>query len=478
MRSQTPSTPPSDRKLPATTHIRVQLPHEVPPVAAPQSLPAEIQLDYSNMDDALHLPVQLDTLTEILQERLAEMTNKIDRREQQLTDKLQQPEARMHKSERKTAAERQSHRHYIDKTIKRLEDWEENLLQREHTFERNSSMLKVQYERYTNQYAEWQQQAERTITAWHEVAQTTLKENLDKEIQQHMDTIADFATNQEQQLVSLLDGYEEHARGIQAKLLARFHADLSQTYKEVTTSARQQEPIPVDDDDPSLTQPPSKPLPSPSSAENTTPPVLKTTRWINVNHEEIRAGHQHLNIHHPGIPSKSVTESELQPTSPDADDPQRTESTSTNPTPLVPKYPAADYHQLARLRAATTPSQLRGRDRKSVCIFYNSFVDFNRIYRIPLKILDDIRFDRLDDEDENLYPADLREQDPQLYDDYSSDIYARLEEEGVLDPQDPLYKGMLEVYNSRRDGYALLKGILAATVMVQSKDLGALSTPP
>ena len=56
--------------------------------------------------------------------------------------------------------------------------------------------------------------------------------------------------------------------------------------------------------------------------------------------------------------------------------------------------------------------------------------------------------------------------------------YARLEEEGVLDPQDPLYKGLLEVYNSRRDGYALLKGILAATVLVQAKDLGALSTPP
>ena len=71
-----------------------------------------------------------------------------------------------------------------------------------------------------------------------------------------------------------------------------------------------------------------------------------------------------------------------------------------------------------------------------------------------------------------------REQAPQLYNNYSSAIYARLEEDGVLDPHDPLYKGLLEVYNSRRDGYALLESILAATVMVQSKDLGALSTPP
>jgi hypothetical protein len=106
-------------------------------------------------------------------------------------------------------------------------------------------------------------------------------------------------------------------------------------------------------------------------------------------------------------------------------------------------------------------------------------VDFNRIYRIPLKILVDICLDRLDKEDENLYPLGLRETEPQLYDDYSSAIYARLEEDSVLDPHDPLYKGLLEVYNSRHDGYyVLLKGILAATVMVQSKDLGALSTPP
>ena len=72
------------------------------------------------------------------------------------------------------------------------------------------------------------------------------------------------------------------------------------------------------------------------------------------------------------------------------------------------KYAAADYQQLTRLRAANTPNQLRGRDRKPVCIFYNSFVDFNRIYRILLKILDDMRLDRLDEEDENVYPTGMR----------------------------------------------------------------------
>jgi hypothetical protein len=222
MRSQTLFTPTSDGKLPAVPQIRAKLTTTAQSAQAPQSPPAEIQLDYLNMEEALHLPVQLDTLTEILQERLLEMTNQIDRREQQLTEKLQQTEARLHKSERKTAAERQSHRQYIDKTIKQLEDWDENLLQREQTFERNSSMLKVQYERYTTKYIEWQQQAERIITAWHEVAQTTLKENSDKEIQQHTETIADFATNQEQQLVSCA-WYSSKTPG---KVSCRFDTDL------------------------------------------------------------------------------------------------------------------------------------------------------------------------------------------------------------------------------------------------------------
>jgi hypothetical protein len=197
----------------------------------------------------------------------------------------------------------------------------------------------------------------------------------------------------------------------------------------------------VDDEDPSTAKSPSLVLQS-SQSEGQMPPVQKATRWIHVNQEEIRAGHNvSTRNQHPGLPLEQTMEPDVQHTVDGADDAHYTDSNSSNPTPTVFKYPAADYHQLARLRAANTPSQLRGRDRKSVCIFFNSFVDFNRIYCILLKILDNIRLDRLDDEEENLYPTGLREQDPQLYDDYSSAIYARLEEEGVLDPQDPLYKG-------------------------------------
>jgi hypothetical protein len=67
------------------------------------------------MEEGLNLPVQLDIMTEILQERLLEMTAHIDKREQQLLQKIQTTEDRLHKSERKSATERQSHRQYIDK---------------------------------------------------------------------------------------------------------------------------------------------------------------------------------------------------------------------------------------------------------------------------------------------------------------------------------------------------------------------------
>ena len=125
-RSQTPSTPLNkDKKIPAS-QIRGNW-TQAAPTATGTSPPAEIQItarrdDYSNMDEhALNLPVQLDTVTEILLERLLEMTVQLDRREKQLIDKIKNSEDGLHKTERKSA-ERQNHRQYIDQTMKRLEN--------------------------------------------------------------------------------------------------------------------------------------------------------------------------------------------------------------------------------------------------------------------------------------------------------------------------------------------------------------------
>lgn len=69
--------------------------------------------------------------------------------------------------------------------------------------------------------------------------------------------------------------------------------------------------------------------------------------------------------------------------------------------------------------------------------------------------------------------------DPELLADYGAAIYARLEEPDILNPAtESLYEGLLDLYNSSRDEYALLKAILAATLMVYSHDIGRMSTPP
>ena len=149
-RAQTPTTPTPEMKT-QQTQIKPTPQVDVSLSRAP-SLPAMIQLttrydEYSPMDEAIKLPVQMDTLTEILQERLLEMTNQIDRREQELIEKIRQTEDRSHKRERKTMMERQGHRMYIEKTMKRLEDWEENLLQREQMLARSTTMAQTQYNR-------------------------------------------------------------------------------------------------------------------------------------------------------------------------------------------------------------------------------------------------------------------------------------------------------------------------------------------
>jgi hypothetical protein len=77
---------------------------------------------------------------------------------------------------------------------------------------------------------------------------------------------------------------------------------------------------------------------------------------------------------------------------------------------------------------------------------------------------------------ERLHPEDLLDH-PVLYDCYGSAIYARLEEETVLDSSDKLSKGLLQMYNSKCDGYRL-QDLLAATLLVPAQNVSKLSTPP
>jgi hypothetical protein len=65
-----------------------------------------------------------------------------------------------------------------------------------------------------------------------------------------------------------------------------------------------------------------------------------------------------------------------------------------------------------------------------------------------------------------------------MYDRYSAAIYARLEEDQVLDPDNQVYMGLLRLHNSTRDGYSVLKSILAATLLADIRNISVLSTPP
>ena len=132
---------------------------------------------------------------------------------------------------------------------------------------------------------------------------------------------------------------------------------------------------------------------------------------------------------------------------------------------------------LLKLRNTNTPTVLRTVDRKAVIKFYNAFADFLQQYKVPIKTFDQLRIVHLDDPDTAVYPDTLRPGTP-LYTKYTTAVYARLEEDQVLDVNEHQYLGLLTMYSRSRDGYNLLKGLLAATLMTDAKNIAQLSTPP
>ena len=133
---------------------------------------------------------------------------------------------------------------------------------------------------------------------------------------------------------------------------------------------------------------------------------------------------------------------------------------------------------LLKLRNTNTPTTvLRTVDRKAVIKFYNAFADFLQQYKVPIKTFDQLRIVHLDDPATTVYPDSLCPGTP-LYTKYTTAVYARLEEDQVLDINEHLYLGLLTMYSRSRDGYNLLKGLLVATLLTDAKNIAQLSTPP
>jgi hypothetical protein len=424
----------------------------------------------------------METFTDILHDRLQEAFLQMDRKEHQhmqaieehMADIAHRKEALLQREQQlATAQQRFNQRQHI--YIARMNHWEGDVMSQEATVTRKRIELDTAMADFdqtistaTTRCNDLADQTKRSMRAWIEVTLEKLKTDLDIYKTAHKAHTEEFCTEQMSALESYLDSYSGHAAGIHANLLVRLRRDITRTYHDIQMAnqdTNQHAAIPLDDDtvedDEAMpTQQTGNVTDTPGDTPTVTTPFL-ARRWKDVDYDTLQQ-----------LPPRQA------PTGPP--------TASVHPPPLhtdtprpFPAPPHSDVdQQISRLRKANTPTHLRGRDRKSVTVFYNSFVDFHKIYRVPFKILDDLRIDKLDDvTQERLHPADLLE-DPTLYDRYSSAIYARLEEDGVLDPSDQLYQGLLQMYNSKRDGYRLLQDILATTLLVPSKNIGQLSTPP
>jgi hypothetical protein len=144
-----------------------------------------------------------------------------------------------------------------------------------------------------------------------------------------------------------------------------------------------------------------------------------------------------------------------------------------SPPQLIQTPDSAEiYCYLRKLRNTNTPTVLR-----TVIKFYNSFADFLQQYKVPIKTFDQLRIVHLDDPDTAVYPESLRP-GTQFYTKYTTAVYIGLEEDRILDAKEHQYLGLLTMYSRSRYGYNLLKGLLAATLMTDAKNIAQLGTPP
>ncbi|KAI2511379.1 hypothetical protein MHU86_2990 [Fragilaria crotonensis] len=240
-----------------------------------------------------------------------------------------------------------------------------------------------------------------------------------------------YCGEQMESLISDLDNFAGQAQRIQQEIL--------QGVRDGTDAART---VPIDDEEEipaAVTGQPGRKQQGKATVDNSD--TVPTQRWTRVDYEEITKGGMHQ-----------------------------------SPTTQEDRYASNEYH-LLKLRSTSTPTQLQTKDRKAVVKFYNAFIDFLKQYRVPIKTFDQIRIEHLEDPAATINPPAM-EADLQQYQEYSAAIYARLEEDGVLDPSEPVYRGLLQMYNRTRDGYRLLKSLLAATLMVDAKNISQLSSTP
>ena len=449
----------------------------------------------------------ITTFADILNDRIQEAMMEVDRRAHVMDEKQTKYESKLRSIHRRHDALRAKDEQRLTIRDSLLNQWETkmtlrardladlerrsvlDLAQREQDIARLNTKTQEALDKHIFTIENITTQNELAIRAWHEVEMQKFKDQLAEHQTEYKARTEDFCEEQLQNLESNLDSYAEHARGIQEKLLVRLRKDIQDTHTDTIREVTQQLTTPIPDDD-ALNPDHARDIPTPTAAVSTNPAgehrSTDQPRWKNVDYEGImKPPSGGGSRSQPPTNNDERNEATLpfaQSTQYQQDHTRGNDSMNNTwkaaPNQQTPSKWADPDFQISQLRKSSTPARIRGRDRKTVTVFYNSFVDFLKIHRVPIKILDDIRIDRLEDERETLYPMELHDSDPGLHHRYSAAIYARLEEEDVLDPMEPLFVGLLQMYNSRRDGYALLKAILATTLMVHTQDIGSISTPP
>ena len=312
------------------------------------------------------------------------MWAKLDERGEKLNKTLQAHERRMEPTYRQHDIAPLDHLQKLADHDARMHAWETSLERRETQFAYNMTTVATVFTNEKERHDEYTRQAQLSIKAWTDISIATLKKELDSEMEAQKTRILVYCEDQIQITESHLEGYAEHARGTQAKLLVRLRSDILETYDKTHAEAKAAtQTVPIDDD------------------------------LVDQQHQKIASDqprpHRFAHINIDGFKDNRFEQHHMDGNTETARQTTETARQNTMWTPTAPtatKY-SDPQQQISRLRSAHTPVLLRGRDRKAVQVFYNSFVDFHRIYRVPLKRLDEIRIDKLDDEKQQLYPSAL-----------------------------------------------------------------------
>ena len=283
-----------------------------------------------------------------------------------------------------------------------------------------------------------------------EIASQQTLDSLSKLLKEYKETqtahIKEFCEVKLQELQSDLDSFQYHAQEILHTEI--FGSEIPNTRARYVPPPSQAIPVEEEPKTPDHRRaqaagaPLSTPVDPPPHTPATTLPEHTpgtTKRWTNVDYASFTKARQRSPSPVPLRPSQPYTHGR------DTNQQGSEMGPSDSAEPYVAQREAETY--IAQLRKAHTPMQLRGQDRQAVVTWYNSFVDFLKTYRVPIKIFDELQASRLEDPDEHIYPSVL-ESDPHHCNRFGAAIYAKLEEDQVLDPDNQLNMGLLRIHNS------------------------------